>query len=82
MLVQAQIILRSYGVSIFVTVVGTGTSLIITPMLAYPLSRPDFKFRKALTFLVVFTLLFNGSIVPCYRPCDTGISTIFLEEKT
>lgn len=66
MLAQAKIVLRAYGVSIFVTVVGTATSLILTPMLAYPLSRPDFRFRRVLTFIVFFTLLFNGGVVPSY----------------
>lgn len=66
MLAQARIVLRAYGVSIFVTVVGTAISLILTPMLAYPLSRPDFRFRRVLTFIVFFTLLFNGGVVPSY----------------
>lgn len=63
---QGRIILRSYGVSLFVTTVGTITSLIITPMLAYPLSRRDFRFRNLFTFLVFFSLLFNGGAVPSY----------------
>ncbi len=66
MLNQAQIVLRAYGVSIFVTVVGTSASLLLVSMLAYPLSRPDFPFRRILTFFVVFTLLFNGGVVPSY----------------
>jgi putative aldouronate transport system permease protein len=66
MLAQGKIILRSYGVSLFVTTVGTITSLIITPMLAYPLSRKDFKFRNLFTLLVFFSLLFNGGVVPSY----------------
>jgi putative aldouronate transport system permease protein len=66
MLAQGKIILRSYGVSLFVTTVGTLTSLVITPMLAYPLSRKDFKFRGLFTFLVFFSLLFNGGVVPSY----------------
>lgn len=66
MLSQQKILLRSYGVSLFVTTVGTLTSLIITPMLAYPLSRKDFPFRGLFTFLVFFTLLFNGGVVPSY----------------
>jgi putative aldouronate transport system permease protein len=66
MLAQGKVILRSYGVSLFVTTVGTITSLIITPMIAYPLSRKDFKFRGLFTFLVFFSLLFNGGVVPSY----------------
>lgn len=63
---QRTVILRSYGVSLFVTTVGTFTSLVITTMLAYPLSRKDFKFRNVFTFLVFFSLLFNGGVVPSY----------------
>jgi putative aldouronate transport system permease protein len=66
MVAQGKIILRSYGVSLLVTTVGTITSLIITPMLAYPLSRKDFRFRNLLSFLVFFSLLFNGGVVPSY----------------
>jgi putative aldouronate transport system permease protein len=35
-------------------------------MIAYPLSRKDFKFRGLFTFLVFFSLLFNGGVVPSY----------------
>ncbi len=66
LLAKVKVILRAYGVSIFVTVVGTLTSLLITPMLAYPLSRPKFKLRGIITFLVFFSLLFNGGVVPSY----------------
>lgn len=63
---QAGPILRAYGVSIFVTVVGTALSIVITPMLAYPLSRKDFKMRNVLSFLIFFTMLFSGGVVPSY----------------
>jgi putative aldouronate transport system permease protein len=63
---QYKIILRAYGVSIFVTVAGTLISLIITTMLAYPMSRRDFKYRNVLAFIVFFTMLFSGGIVPSY----------------
>ena len=66
MVVQAGVVLRAYGVSIFVTAVGTGASLLLTPLLAYPLSRRDFPLRGPLTFIVFFTLLFNGGVVPAY----------------
>ncbi len=59
-------IVRSYLVTIFVTIVGTLISLIITSALAYPLSRPNLPFRKGFTFFVFFTLLFNGGLVPWY----------------
>lgn len=59
-------ILRSYGITFFITIFGTLLSLIIGPMLAYPLSRKDYKRRNVLTLVVFFTMLFNGGIVPSY----------------
>lgn len=59
-------ILHAYGITIFVTLVGTSASLIITSMLAYPLSRKDLPMRKFFTIIVVITLLFNGGLVPTY----------------
>lgn len=66
MLKQSEIILRAYGVTILVTCVGTLTSVMITTMLAYPMSRPNFRYRNALAFFVFFTMLFNGGIVASY----------------
>lgn len=57
---------RAYGVSFFVTIVGTTASVLLTTMLAYPISRKSFKYRNVLAFFVFFTMLFNGGIVPSY----------------
>ncbi len=59
-------VLRSYGITILVTVIGTVLHLLIAPMLAYPLARKDYKKANLVTFLVFFTMLFNGGIVPSY----------------
>ncbi|MGI2293655.1 carbohydrate ABC transporter permease [Paenibacillus sp. GXUN7292] len=59
-------LLRSYGVSITVTVLGTTLSIIFSTLLAYPLSRPDFAYRNPLSFYIFFTMLFNGGLVPFY----------------
>ena len=59
-------IFRAYGITLLITVVGTIVSLIITPLLAYPISRRDFKARNGFAFFVFFTMLFNGGIVPSY----------------
>jgi putative aldouronate transport system permease protein len=63
---QISTIARAYGVSIFVTAIGTGASIILTPMLAYPMSRKDFKYRNVISFFVFFTMLFSGGVVPAY----------------
>lgn len=57
---------HAYGITIFITVVGTAASLAITSMLAYPISRQDLPLYKFWAFFVFFTLLFNGGLVPTY----------------
>jgi len=57
---------RAYGVTIVVTVIGTATSLAITTLLAYPLSRKDLPLRNFFAFFIFFTMLFNGGLVPLY----------------
>ncbi|QTH44487.1 carbohydrate ABC transporter permease [Cohnella sp. LGH] len=59
-------LLHAYGISILVTVAGTLASLLISSLLAYPLSRRDFAQRHLLAFFVFFTILFNGGLVPWY----------------
>ncbi|MFC5407154.1 carbohydrate ABC transporter permease [Cohnella soli] len=66
MVSSAATFLRAYGVSFLVTALGTGIGLLITSMLAYPMSRKDFKYHNVLAFFVFFTLLFSGGIVPSY----------------
>lgn len=59
-------ILRAYGITFFITIFGTILSLLIAPMLAYPLSRVDYKRKNILTLIVFFSILFNGGLVPSY----------------
>lgn len=57
---------RSYSNTIFYTVVGTGINIFLTMMLAYPLSRKKFFARKPITILVMFTMYFQGGLIPTY----------------
>ncbi|MDD6660946.1 MAG: carbohydrate ABC transporter permease [Lachnospiraceae bacterium] len=59
-------ILKSYGVSLAVTVIGTVLNLVITVLYAYPISRKDLKGRSFFSFLLFFTILFNGGFIPTY----------------
>ncbi len=59
-------ILTGYAVTAFTAFVGGAFSLIITAMIAYPLSRNDYKYKTPLNFYVFFTMLFNGGMVPTY----------------
>lgn len=67
-------IVTAYGVTLFVTAVGTVSSLLITILLAYPISRADFPGKTAISFLVFFTMLFNGGLVPTYLVYTTILS--------
>ena len=66
MLRSGQAIVRAYWVTIQVTVLGTIFSTLVMAMYAYPLSRPTFKYRKLFTWLVLFTMLFSGGLVPWF----------------
>ncbi|RHS79447.1 carbohydrate ABC transporter permease [Firmicutes bacterium AM43-11BH] len=59
-------VFQAYGITFFITIVGTAISLLIGPMLGWVLSRKDYKRAKPLTFMVFFTMLFNGGVVPSY----------------
>lgn len=57
---------KGYLNTALVTVVGTVGSLIVTSMFAYGLTVKDLPGQKVLSFLVVFSMLFNGGIVATY----------------
>ena len=59
-------ILRAYGTTIVCTVVGTALGLLIISMTGYVLQRKDFKYRNVFSFLIYFTTIFGGGMVPWY----------------
>lgn len=59
-------VIKAYGISIELTVVGTLLSLTITTLLAYAISKRELPGVKIITFLVFFSMLFNGGLVPTY----------------
>ncbi|MGE6629287.1 carbohydrate ABC transporter permease [Bacillus sp. NPDC077027] len=59
-------ILKAYGITIFVTAFGTGLGLFFISMGGYVLARKDFKYRNHVAFLIYFTTLFSGGLIPWY----------------
>lgn len=59
-------ILRSIGISAFMTVAGTAFSLLLTVMFAYPLSREEFRLRKLCNVMILIVFIFNAPIIPWY----------------
>ena len=56
----------SYGVSIFVTVGGTFLSMLVSCMLAYPLSVKGLRYGSRINLYIYFTMIFSGGLVPTY----------------
>lgn len=59
-------ITHSLMISVIITVCGTIFSLLLTIPCAYALSRERLRFRRVLSGLIVFTMLFNGGMIPYY----------------
>ncbi len=59
-------VIRSLGISIGVTAVGTIINLFFTTTMAYGLSRRDLYGKKVLLNMVLFTMVFNGGMIPTF----------------
>ncbi|WP_091220166.1 carbohydrate ABC transporter permease [Paenibacillus sp. BC26] len=59
-------IVNAYKVTAFVTILGTVTNILLTTLMAYPLSRKDLPGRNVFSFFIFFTMLFSGGLVPSY----------------
>lgn len=59
-------IVRSYALTIFVTVVGTALAVFVSTMTGYVLQRKDFRWGNQFSFFFFFTMLFNGGLTPSY----------------
>ncbi|WP_317367936.1 carbohydrate ABC transporter permease [uncultured Tyzzerella sp.] len=59
-------ILRAFGVSIIVTILGTIVGLILNTSIAYALSRKNFKFKSFFTWVIFIPMLFNGGMISSY----------------
>jgi ABC-type glycerol-3-phosphate transport system permease component len=57
---------RSFFNTAFITVIGTAINLIMTIITAYPLIKRKVKGRTVIMKLIVFTMLFNGGMIPSY----------------
>ncbi|MGX8682143.1 MAG: carbohydrate ABC transporter permease, partial [Spirochaetales bacterium] len=59
-------ILTGYLNTLFVVVVGTALNVLLSLIGAYVLSRKDAMLVKVLTLMIVFTMYFQGGIIPSY----------------
>lgn len=57
---------NGYKNTIFVVVIGTACNMLITVPMAYALSKKDLKGRVLIMGMILFTMLFNGGMIPSY----------------
>ena len=63
---ENQEIWQGYKNTVFYTVAGTAINIVLTVMAAYPLSRKEMAGRRFFTLVILFTMYFNGGLIPTY----------------
>lgn len=61
-----KMVMRGYLNTIFVVLLGTFTSIVLTSICAYVLSRKNFFWRTLFTQIIIFTMFFSGGIIPLF----------------
>lgn len=62
-------ILKSYGTTIFVTVVGTLGAMLVTSMIGFAVSIKSLKYRNVISYICNFTIIFSAGLIPWYYVC-------------
>lgn len=55
---------RAFGFTALLTAVYIVISVLFTSIIAYPISKKDFKLKKAITVMIVITMFFQGGLIP------------------
>lgn len=63
---SADYILTGFSNTIIRTLLGVTLNIIVTMLCAYPLSKKDLPNRNLWTAFIVFTMFFNGGLIPHY----------------
>ncbi len=61
-----QQIIDSYKFTALQSVLGTFLAVLVMALCAYSLSRRSFKFRGPTTYMIFFTMVFSGGLMPSY----------------
>ncbi|TCL57239.1 putative aldouronate transport system permease protein [Kineothrix alysoides] len=59
-------ILQAYKMTFYYTIVGTAIGLMMITLTGYVISRREFKYRNTVSFLIYFTSIFGGGMIPWY----------------
>lgn len=55
-----------YGNTFLYMAVGTTINMLMTSLGAYVLSRKDFRIKRIMSLLIIFTMFFSGGMIPTY----------------
>jgi putative aldouronate transport system permease protein len=66
LLLENKSIWQSYYNTIWYTVVGTSINIVMSLLIAYPLSKSAFFIRKPLMLYIAFTMFFSGGLIPFF----------------
>ena len=61
------LVLSSYRNTIWITIWGTALSMALTILMAYPLANKHFYAKSLFTYMMIFTMLFNGGLIPNFH---------------
>ncbi|MCU6792449.1 carbohydrate ABC transporter permease [Paenibacillus sp. WQ 127069] len=56
----------SFGITVYITVMGTLLSMLFSVLTAYPLSHKEFLVRKPIMFGIIITMIFNAPLIPFF----------------
>ena len=66
LMMKNPMILRGYGNTLFILVFGLLLNMVMTCLAAYVLSRRNVMLNRVITIFIVFTMYFNGGLIPTY----------------
>lgn len=66
MVIQSKDIISGYANTLIYVVATAVAGTLLTAIAGYLISRKNFKLAKPLTLFIIFTMMFNGGIIPTY----------------
>lgn len=65
-ILQTKGLWRSFGVTVYITLLGTLMSMFFSVLTAFPLAKKEFLIRKHIMFAIVITMIFNAPMIPFF----------------
>ncbi len=63
---ESAAMMRAFGFTVYLTILGTSVNVMITALGAYPLAKPDLVGRRVIWLMILFTMFFSGGLIPLF----------------